>query len=512
MMSIRATILAGALGLPLFAGTAFAAETKNLTLVDAAKAGDHAAVRTLLAGPAKSYVAGPQGTAALIWAAEHGDAQTVDLLLGAGADAKAANEYGATPLYAAATNADPSITVKLMAAGADPNGRLLSGETPLMEAARQGNLATIQALLAGGADPKAQEVNGGQNALMWAVSQHHADVVDELIKQGADVNAHSKTGFTALMFAAQQGDADSARILLAAKANPNEVMPKTGATPLIIASAISQPEVVSLLLDNGADPNVKDANGFTSLHHAVRDTDYGVDPATKAIQVKVVKALLAHGANPNARLQLDKEKVAAEIKAQAGNAGARTKRTAITITEVELEGATPLALAAEVNNLDAVKALVDAGADPTIATEKGTTPLILASGAGTDVQRARAPEERAMAAQTAAYLLDHGVDVNAAGQFGWTALHSASYQGLNDLVELLVKRGAKIDAFDQLGQTPLSISLSVLTKEAGARRLQIPRRYLGDTAALLLKLGATPLARSGVNIVLQRNGDLVAGE
>jgi ankyrin repeat protein len=399
-----------------------------------------------------------------------------------------------------------------MAAGADPNARLLSGETPLMEAARQGNLATIQALLAGGADPKAQEVNGGQNALMWAVSQHHADVVDELIKQGADVNAHSKTGFTALMFAAQQGDADSARILLAAKANPNEVMPKTGATPLIIASAISQPEVVSLLLDNGADPNVKDANGFTSLHHAVRDTDYGVDPATKAIQVKVVKALLAHGANPNARLQLDKEKVAAEIKAQAGNAGARTKRTAITITEVELEGATPLALAAEVNNLDAVKALVDAGADPTIATEKGTTPLILASGAGTDVQRARAPEERAMAAQTAAYLLDHGVDVNAAGQFGWTALHSASYQGLNDLVELLVKRGAKIDAFDQLGQTPLSISLSVLTKEAGARRLQIPRRYLGDTAALLLKLGATPLARSGVNIVLQRNGDLVAGE
>jgi uncharacterized protein len=511
-MSIRAMILAGALGLPLFAGTALAAETKSLTLVDAAKAGDHAAVRALVNGPAKSYVAGPQGTAALIWAAEHNDVQTVDLLLGAGADPKAANEYGATPLYAAAANADPSITVKLMAAGADPNARLLSGETPLMEAARQGNLATIQALLAGGADPKAQEANGGQNALMWAVSQHHADVVDELVKHGADVNAHSKTGFTALMFAAQQGDVDSARILLAAKANPNEVMPKSGATPLIIASAISQPEVVSLLLDNGADPNVKDANGFTSLHHAVRDTDYGADPATKAIQVKVVKALLAHGADPNARLQLDKEKLAAEIKAQAGNAGARTKRTSITITEVELEGATPLALAAEVNNLDAIKALMDAGADPTIATEKGTTPLILASGAGTDVQRVRAPDERAMAVQTAAYLLDHGVDVNAAGQFGWTALHSASYQGLNDLIQLLVSRGAKIDAFDELGQTPLSISLSVLTKEAGARRLQIPRRYLGDTAQLLLKLGATPLARSGVHIVLQRNGDLVAGE
>ena len=57
-----------------------------------------------------------------------------------------------------------------------------------------------------------------------------------LVRQGADVNAHAKSGFTALMFAAQQGDAAAARTLLDAKANPNEVMPKSGATPLIIAS------------------------------------------------------------------------------------------------------------------------------------------------------------------------------------------------------------------------------------------------------------------------------------
>jgi ankyrin repeat protein len=83
---------------------------------------------------------------------------------------------------------------------------------------------------------------------------------------------------------------------------------------------------------------------------------------------------------------------------------------------------------------------------------------------------------------------------------------------LNDVVEYLVSKGAKIDAFDELGQTPLSISLSVLTAEAGARRLQIPRRYRGETAELLLRLGATPLNKSGVHVVLQRNGDLVVGE
>jgi ankyrin repeat protein len=498
--------------LPLFAGTALAAETKNLSLPDAVKLGDREAVRALVSGPAKDYVAGPQGTVALIRAAERNDAQIVDLLLAAGADPKAANEYGATPLYAAAANADPAIAAKLIAAGADPNAHLASGETPLMQAAQRGNLETVRALLAAKADPNAQEAKGGQSALMWAVSERHTAVAEELVRNGADVNAHSKTGFTALMFAAQQGDVASARVLLDAKADPNEAMPKSGATPLIIASAIGNPEVATLFLDRGANPNAADANGFTPLHHAVRDSDYGLDPAAKAVSVVIVKALLAHGANPNARLQLDKEKVAAEIKAQAGNAGARTKRTSITITEVELEGATPVALAAEVNNIEAIKALVDGGADPNIATDKGTTPLILASGAGTDVQRARSLEERATAVQTARYLLDHGADVNAAGQFGWTALHSASYQGLNDLVEFLVSKGAKIDAFDQLGQTPLSISLSVLTKDAGARRLQIPRRYRGETAELLLKLGATPLNKSGVVIVLQRNGDLVAGE
>jgi len=202
--------------------------------------------------------------------------------------------------------------------------------------------------------------------------------------------------------------------------------------------------------------------------------------------------LLAHGADVNARLHQEKPTVRA-------------------LNELQFEGATPLALAAEVNNLEAIKALVAGGADANIPTTMGTTPLMLAAGAGTDVQRARALDERALAVQTARYLVEQGVDVNAVGQFGWTALHCASYQGLNDVIEYLTSKGGNIDAKDQLGQTPLSISLSVLTKEAGARRLQIPRRFRGETAQLILKLGATPLNKSGVNVVLQRNGDLNIG-
>jgi ankyrin repeat protein len=491
-MSIRAILLASVLGVPLVAGAALAAGTGDLSLLNAAKQGDRNAVQSLLNGPAKKDVAGAEGRAALIWAITRNDVEMADLLLRAGADPKAANEYGATALYAAADNADATMTKKLLAAGADPNAALNSGETPLMLAARDGRVDTVHALLEGGADPNAKEKNGEQTALMWAIAGRHSAVAKELVQYKADVNARSKGGSTALMFAAR-GDMESARTLLNAGADPNLQIPDWGGTALIIASTMGQADIVEALLDKGADPNYRDKNSFTALHSAVRDSDYGEDAAQRARAVATVKVLLAHRADPNARLHQEKPTVRG-------------------LDELQFEGATPLALAAEVNNLDAIKVLVAGGADPNIPTAMGTTPLMLASGAATDVQRARSIEERGLAVETARYLVEHGADVNAVGEFGWTPLHAASYQGLTDVIELLVSKGAKLETKDKLGQTPLSISLSVLTKEAGARRLQIPRRYRAEVAQLLLKLGATPLMQSGVNIVVQRAGELATQE
>jgi len=141
---------------------------------------------------------------------------------------------------------------------------------------------------------------------------------------------------------------------------------------------------------------------------------------------------------------------------------------------------------------------------PLIPTEQNTTPLMLAAGAGTDLARPRSPEERATALQTVRFLVERRADVNAAGQFGWTALHAAAYQGLNDVIEFLAGQGAKLDAKDSFGQTPLSISYAIITRDIGNAYYQTPRVFRRDTADRLLKLGATPLDRSGVARVIER--------
>ena len=485
-------VLAGLLSSSILAGAALAADNvnqSNVPLVTAAKAGDRAAVRSLLNGIPQKVIAGPEGTAALVWAASRNDLEMTDMLLRAGADAKAANEFGATPLYAAAAEADLPMTQKLLGAGADPNTALLSGETPLMQAARRGNVEVVHALLAAKADPNAKEKNGGQNALMWALAQRQAATAQELIRGGADVQAGSKSGFTPLMFAAQQGDVDSLKILLSAGAKPEGYEAGT-VTPLIIAAAMNHVQAVDLLLDNGANPNTVDWRGYNALLLVVRDSHYGQDLANKDKVLAIVKSLVAHGVNVNLRLKQPK---------------------AITANDVSLDGATAVLLAAEVNNTEVVKVLLDAGADPRITTEQGMTPMIMAAGGGTDIQRERVPEEQAKAIETVKLLAEHGVDITAAGQYGWTALHAASYQGLKDVIQYLVSKGADINEMDSFGQTPLSIALAVLVQDIGARRLQIPRRYRRDVAELMLKLGATPLDKSGVIVVLQRTGDLELG-
>ena len=176
------------LAVALTASPALAAED----VIAAARAGDVAAVRALVADGADVDVRQGDGATALHWAAHRGDLVLAEALLAAGADVNAANALDATPLWLASQNGDARLVAVLLAAGADANVSLKMGETPLMSASRSGSVDSVERLLAAGADVNAAERERGQTALMWAAAQGHAGVVGLLAAAGADLHARSR--------------------------------------------------------------------------------------------------------------------------------------------------------------------------------------------------------------------------------------------------------------------------------------------------------------------------------
>ena len=126
----------------------------------------------------------------------------------AGADVTAADDHGVTPLERAAENASLAMVEKLLAAGGDPNATQTSGLTPLMTAARTGDAQVVGALLRAGADVTAATIETQSTALMWAVSEGHADVVRAVARARvrAPRTSTAKPGSRPLMYAARNGD------------------------------------------------------------------------------------------------------------------------------------------------------------------------------------------------------------------------------------------------------------------------------------------------------------------
>lgn len=453
-------------------------------LVEAAKLGDKALIRSLIQQRVDVNTPQADGATALAWAVHHNDLESVDLLIRARANVSAANAFGVTPLYLACFNANPAVVGKLLQAGADPNSKLPSGETALMTASRTGNLEVVKLLLARHADVNASETKRGQTALMWALAENHPDVARELIARGADVQARTKSGFTVLMFAAQQGDVDAARMLLAAGAKVNDSSPEQG-TALVVASASGHEALAEFLLSKDANPNAADQYGVAPLHYAILrglSLGAGVEWYSSAPYLYrsnmpgLVKALLAHGANPNARIT--KPPVLPGVRKLA---------------VMSVSGATPYILAALSYDASLMRVLVDAGADPHLATAEHTTALIYAAGLAEGLGKTpvRTEEDDKNALEAVKLAVELGADVNEANKDGVTALHGAAYVGSNAIVQFLVDKGAKVNVTDTSGQTPWTVAAQVFPPTLLDDNLR-PQSGHPSTADLLVKLGATP--------------------
>lgn len=488
------------------------AVARDSALAEAVKRKDTVAVRALLATRADVNAPLGDGATPLHWAAYWDDLETVDLLIAAGARVNVANDLLITPLALASAAGNPALVQRLLDAGADPNRASETGVTPLMEAARTGNVAAAQALLTHRANVNAVEATKSQTALMWAVSQRHPDIVRVLIENGANVHARTlvrsarvmvdmgegrgrgvKTskelarqietgGNTALLFAAQVGDTTSAAILLAAGANLNDAS-ADGNSVLGTAALTGHTAFAIAMLEKGANPNVAGA-GYTALHAAVLHGD-----------LALVNALVAKRADVNTRL----------------SAGTPLRRIgpqlAFPITQI---GATPMFLAATYLEIEILRALAAAGADTSLSSEIGISPLLAAVGVGDRQHRVLRPKDfredeefsdlvrtEGPVLEAVKLVLERGADVRVTDAGGDTAMHGAASVGFTAVIQLLADRGADLNAKNKRGQTALALAIAGQKREGRpvpVQQLTLPPAATGLKQAeeLLRKLGATP--------------------
>ena len=153
---------------------------------------------------------------------------------------------------------------KILQKPLDPNSEGAHTHPPPMHhAAIEGHLEVVHLLLEAGADENAASTDGA-TALMVAAFRGHLEVVRVLLEAGADKHAATHDGETALVVAAYQGHLEVVRLLLEAEADPN-MATEDGLTALIAAAINGHLEVVRLLLEAGADKNAAKADGATAL-------------------------------------------------------------------------------------------------------------------------------------------------------------------------------------------------------------------------------------------------------
>jgi uncharacterized protein len=492
--------------LMLVAGTA-AAEA-DLRLIEAAKHQDAAQVRTLLDRHADVNVRSEDGSTALLWTAHWNDLQTAELLVRAGADVNAANDLRMTPLVQACTNGSAALVELLLDAGANPSTPVATGETPLMACAKAGAVDAVRTLLVHGGDVNASEPTQNQTALMWAAAEQHPKVVQTLIEAGADLKAHTRMGFTALHFAARMGDIESARMLLNAGvdvnirsqadpepdhgagrrlADPAAVAGRFGAargtsfpgsTPLLVAIVRGHVPLALFLLDHGADPNVVDA-GFTPLHWAAGTWENGLaNPVygfvdsiggipDRQAKLQFVHALLAHGANPNLQMTVRPPTF--------GGTGTGGYNDGV--------GATPFIVAANAADVEMMRLLLAAGADPHLVTRTRSNALLAATGLNRGIGEIIDDEDRAL--EAVRFLLEVGVDPKAETTYNENALFGPGYRGWNRMLELLIEKGADVNIINKAGVTPYLAASGYGDRLGGVL-------YNQAGAEILLKHGADP--------------------
>jgi ankyrin repeat protein len=437
-------------------------------------------IERLIAKGADVTVANDFGSTPMAEAATVANAAVLAKLLDAGADVESPGADGQTALMIVARSSNVAAAKVLLDRGANVNAsELWRQQTALMWAAAQAQPAMLKLLIEHGAEVDARSVEN-----KWP-----RQVTGEPRRMYRPMG-----GLTPLLFAAREGCLECVRALVESGANVDLTDPKN-ITPLFLAVDNFHFDVAKYLIEKGANVNKWDWWGRTPLYSAV---DLNTLPhggradrlsTDETSSLEIIQLLLEKGANPNVQLKLG----VAPYRHIGDDRGCDNMLTI---------GATPLLRAAKTFDVPAMKLLVAHKARLDLPNLSGISPVMAAAGYGSvecdprgygpGIPHYVTPDVEQKSIDALTVLLDAGADVNQRTTAergrdngrGQTALFGAAFWGWNDVVKFLVERGAKIDAADTRGLTAVDAALG---KAGGHGRGQTVEVYK-DTADLIVEL------------------------
>lgn len=446
----------------------------------------------------------------LLMACQNGSAPMVQLLLAHGADANKPNQLGTTPLMMAAAAGSLAAVQELVDHGAAVNARESAHEqTALMFAASKGRAEAIRYLIAHGADanPASKVVNlpkvefglngkvtyrgesekhksadaGSIEKAEPESSAYEMPTVDEKAAGDATPAADDQKkkarrehgaklmgGMTPLLYAAREGNIAAATALVEGGANINLASGSEQTTPLVLAIANGHYDLAKFLVEHGADVNKANMMGLTPLYATIdvqwAPHEWSPEPIVAQETTKyldLMNLLIARGADLNARLG---KSLWFRVLSENRN-------------WTDPAGSTAFWRAAQADDVAAMKLLKGAGANTSIPSTNGTTPLMVAAGLGWAANYSTTAPTRMDAVQ---FCLSLGENLNEQDKLGYTALHGAAFVGDLKLIQYLADHGARTDVRNKAGDTVADAANGLFEKS-------LPNP---DAVALLEKLGS----------------------
>jgi ankyrin repeat protein len=408
--------------------------------------------KALLAAGAVVDAANHYGVTPLLQASRNGDAAVIRALLDAGAEPTRWHAEGETPLMAASRTGKVEAVRLLISHGSFVNATdPFQEETALMWASAEGHLDVVKELLAAGADPN--------------LKGHVALITD---RKNAD---HPSGGFTALMFAVRNGHEDVAKALIAGGADP-KLTNADGATATVVAIVNDRFDLAKELIDLGADPNDGALFFAVDMHDATTDmrahdgSRLQPNHPNRLTALALVKVLLDLNADVNKPFVGALHSTTLCCGAAINSSPFYRAATAADIDVLKLmlaHGAKLEWSPTDVKPKDGkgpARPNPNAGKTPVMAAIKGGNGAPIAGGPG--FTRIGAPVFREPGTrdplEALKLLLEAGANPNVKAADGSTPLHQAVQEQQVAMIRALVGAGAKLDAVNKDNLTPLLLA------------------------------------------------------